>query len=168
MAGRAPRAPAPSTPPAGRSRPRFALVASRFHEPISKALVDGAVAALTGRGVRADRIEVHWVPGSFELPQAALALARSRRFAAIACLGVVIRGGTPHFEHVSRETAAGIRQVALASGVPVTFGVITALTEEQAWERAGGAVGHRGEEAALAALEMAEWLPRAGRRARRA
>lgn len=160
MAGRAPRAPDPPGHRAGRRRARFAVVASRFHEAISKALVEGAVAALTARGVPGDRVDVHWVPGSFELPQAALALARSRRYAGIACLGVVIRGGTPHFEHVSRETAAGIRQVALATGVPVTFGVITALTEEQAWERAGGAVGHRGEEAALAALEMAEWLSR--------
>ncbi|OGK88540.1 MAG: 6,7-dimethyl-8-ribityllumazine synthase [Candidatus Rokubacteria bacterium GWC2_70_16] len=163
MAGRAPKAPRGLGARAGRGRARFALVASRFHEAISKALVDGAVAALAARGVGGARVEVHWVPGSFELPQAALALARSRRYAAIACLGVVIRGGTPHFEHVSRETAAGIQQVALETGVPVTFGVITALTEEQAWERAGGAVGHRGEEAALAALAMAEWLPRARR-----
>jgi 6,7-dimethyl-8-ribityllumazine synthase len=168
MAGRAPRAPDPAASPTARGRARFALVASRFHEPISKALVDGALAALVARGVRAERVDVHWVPGSFELPQAALVLARSRRYAAIACLGVVIRGGTPHFEHVSRETAAGIQRVALATGVPVTFGVITALTEEQAWERAGGAVGHRGEEAALAALEMAEWLPRARGGPRRA
>jgi 6,7-dimethyl-8-ribityllumazine synthase len=82
-------------------------------------------------------------------------------------MGVVIRGGTPHFEHVCREAASGIREVALSTGVPVTFGLITALDENQAWERAGGAVGHRGEEAALAALEMAEFLsrvPRAGRR----
>ncbi|MBI2524938.1 MAG: 6,7-dimethyl-8-ribityllumazine synthase [Candidatus Rokubacteria bacterium] len=163
MAGRAPKVPSGLGARAGRGRARFAVVASRFHEAIAKALVDGAVAALAARGVGGERVEVHWVPGSFELPQAALALARSRRYAAIACLGVVIRGGTPHFEHVSRETAAGIRQVALETGVPVTFGVITALTEAQAWERAGGAVGHRGEEAALAALEMAEWLPRVRR-----
>ena len=167
MAGRAPRAPDRVGARAGRRRTRFAVVAARFHEAISKKLVDGAVAALDARGVRGDRVEVHWVPGSFELPQAALMLARSRRYAGIACVGVVIRGGTPHFEHISRETAAGIRQVALETGVPVTFGVITALTEEQAWERAGGAVGHRGEEAALAALEMAEWLARVRRGARR-
>jgi 6,7-dimethyl-8-ribityllumazine synthase len=143
------------------------VVAARFHEAISKRLVDGAVGVLTAHGVPADRVEVHWVPGSFELPQAALALARTRRFAAIACVGVVIRGGTPHFEHVCREAAAGIRQVALATGVPVTFGVVTALTEEQAWERAGGAVANRGEEAALAALEMAGWLAAVRRPARR-
>ena len=92
------------------------------------------------------------------LPLAALTLARSRRYAGIACVGVVIRGETPHFEYVSRETAAGIRQAALATGVPIGFGVITANTEEQAWERAGGSVGNRGAEAALAVLEMAGWL----------
>jgi len=167
MAGRAPEAPARVGAWAGRSRSRFAVVAARFHEAISKKLVDGALSAFGARGVPGDRVEIHWVPGSFELPQAALTLARSGRYAAIACIGVVIRGGTPHFEHVSREAAAGIRQVALETGVPVTFGVITALTEEQAWERAGGAVGHRGEEAALAAIEMAEWLVRVRRRMRR-
>ncbi len=171
MAGRAPTrrdlSHAVTALPAGA---RFAIVAARFHEPISKKLVDGALAALGTHGVAPGDVEVHWVPGSFELPQAALALARSGRYAALVCVGVVIRGGTPHFEHVSRETAAGIRQVALATGLPVTFGVVTALTEEQAWQRAGGTVGNRGEEAALAALEMASFLRRvggAGTRARR-
>ena len=98
------------------------------------------------------------MPGSFELPLAALTLARSGRFAGIACVGVVIKGGTPHFDFICREAASGIRDASLATGVPIGFGVITALTEEQAWERAGGSVGNRGEEAALAVLEMAEWL----------
>jgi len=155
MAGRAPA-------PRSRSRPgrrtRFAVVAARFNEPIVKKLVDGAVAAFAAGGVAAGAIEVHWVPGSFELPLAAQYLARSRRYAGIACVGVVIRGDTPHFEYVAREAAAGIRAVALATGVPVTFGVITALTEDQAWARAGGAVGNRGAEAAEAALEMAAFL----------
>jgi 6,7-dimethyl-8-ribityllumazine synthase len=133
---------------------RFAIVASRFHETLGRTLAEGAQATLVAHGVDARAVDIFWVPGSFELPQGALALARTGRFAALICVGVVLRGGTPHFEHVSRETAAGIQHVALATGVPVTFGVITALTEEQAWERAGGAVGHRGEEAALAALEM--------------
>jgi 6,7-dimethyl-8-ribityllumazine synthase len=115
---------------------------------------------LLSHGVPKARIEVYWVPGSFELPQAALQLARTRRFAAVVCLGVVIRGQTPHFEHVAREAASGISQVALATGVPVTFGVITALTEAQAWARAGGAVGNRGLEAAEAALEMADLVSR--------
>lgn len=134
---------------------RFAVVAGRFHQAISGRLVEGARAGYAAHGVAAGRVDVVWVPGSFELPQAALMLARSGRYAAIACVGVVIRGETPHFEHVSREAAAGIREVALATGIPVTFGVITALTESQAWDRAGGPVGNRGEEAAAAAVEMA-------------
>src|SRR5262249_16678571 len=145
-----------------------AVVAARFNEAISKKLADGAVAAFTAAGIGGDRIEVHWVPGSFELPLAALTLARSGRFAGIACVGVVIKGGTPHFDFICREAASGIREASLTTGVPIGFGVITALTEEQAWERAGGSVGNRGEEAALAVLEMAEWLrgrsrPRRGR-----
>ena len=103
---------------------------------------------------------MHWVPGSFELPLAASSLAATGRYRGIVCVGVVIRGETPHFEHVAREAAAGIRQVALESGVPTTFGVVTALDEPQAWARAGGAVGNRGEEAAEAALEMVEFLER--------
>jgi 6,7-dimethyl-8-ribityllumazine synthase len=159
MAGRAPR---PATGAAAGLSPtaRFAIVAGRFNEPISKKLVDGALAGLAEQGVRADAADVHWVPGSFELPLAARALALSGRYAGVVCVGVVIRGGTPHFEHVSREAAAGIRQVGLETGLPVTFGLITALTEEQAWDRAGGSVGNRGHEAALAAVEMAGWLGR--------
>jgi 6,7-dimethyl-8-ribityllumazine synthase len=158
MAGRAPTPrPRPGLPGATTTA-RFAVVAARFNEAISKKLADGAMSAFSEAGVASARIEVHWVPGSFELPLAALTLARTRRFAGIACVGVVIRGGTPHFEHICRETAAGIREASLATGVPIGFGLITALTEEQAWERAGGAVGNRGEEAALAVLEMAGWL----------
>jgi len=137
---------------------RFAVVAARFNEPISKKLLDGALAALADHAVTADAVEVHWVPGSFELAQAALALARSGRFAGVVCVGVVIKGSTPHFDYVCGAAAQGILRAGLDTGVPVTFGVITALTEEQAWERAGGAVGNRGEEAALAALEMAGWF----------
>jgi 6,7-dimethyl-8-ribityllumazine synthase len=134
------------------------VVAARFNEPITKRLVDGALHAFQAGGVPAGDVEVHWVPGSFELPQAAAHLARTGRYAGIACVGVVIRGQTPHFEHVAREAAAGIREVALATGVPATFGVVTALDEEQAWQRAGGEVGNRGEEAAQAALEMAAFV----------
>lgn len=156
MAGRAPsprRAARGATPSA-----RFAVVAARFNERIVKRLVDGALHAFIAGGVPAERVDVHWVPGTFELPQAANHLARGRRYAGIACVGVVIRGETPHFEHVAREAATGIREVALATGIPVTFGVITALTEDQAWARAGGDVGNRGEEAAQAAIEMAAFV----------
>jgi len=137
---------------------RFAIIAARFNERITQRLVAGALGALRAARLGPDAIEVHWVPGSFELPQAAGHLAATGRFAGIVCVGVVIRGQTPHFEYIAREAASGIRQVALESGVPATFGVITALTEEQAWARAGGEVGNRGEEAAEAALQMAEWV----------
>lgn len=167
MAGQAPRRPRAAVAHPALAGARFAIVASRFHERISRTLADGAHATLVAHGVEARSVETHWVPGSFELPQGALALARTGRFAALVCVGVVLRGGTPHFEHVARETAAGIQRVALATEVPVTFGVITALTEEQAWERAGGAVGHRGEEAALAALDMVRLRAEIGARPRR-
>jgi 6,7-dimethyl-8-ribityllumazine synthase len=133
-------------------------VAARFNEPISKKLLDGAVAALAAHGAGAGAVDVHWVPGSFELAQAARALAATGRYAAVICVGAVIKGATPHFEYVSGAAAHGITHAALATGVPISFGVITSLTEEQAWERAGGPVGNRGEEAALAAIEMAEFM----------
>ena len=133
------------------------MIAGRFNEPIVKRLVSGALRALTAAGVAGDAVDVHWVPGAFELPLAAQHLARSRRYAGIVCVGCVIKGETPHFDFVAGQAAAGIQRVGLDTGVPAAFGVITALTEAQAWERAGGVVGHRGEEAAHAALEMAAW-----------
>ena len=154
MAGIAPKR---RVAPAARGQ-RFAIVVARFNEPISKKLLDGALAAFAGHAVSGDAVEVHWVPGSFELAQAAGCLARTGRFQAIVCLGCVIRGETPHFDFVAGQAAAGIQRVALDTGVPATFGVITALTEEQAWARAGGEVGNRGQEAADAALEMAAFM----------
>jgi 6,7-dimethyl-8-ribityllumazine synthase len=158
MAGRAPR-------PDRRDRldplhhaVRFAVVAARFNERISKRLLAGALRALSSAGLPDEAVEVHWVPGSFELPQAAACLARTGRYDAIVCVGCVIKGETPHFDFVAGQAAAGIQRVALDTGVPTTFGVITALTEEQAWERAGGAVGNRGQEAADAAVEMAAFV----------
>jgi 6,7-dimethyl-8-ribityllumazine synthase len=161
VAGRAPGRRSSSR--RSREGQRFAVVAARFNEPITKRLMDGALHAFATARVASANVDVHWVPGSFELPLAAGHLAASRRYAAIVCVGVVIRGQTPHFEHVAREAAAGIRQVAMTTGVPVTFGVVTALNEEQAWERAGGSVANRGQEAAEAALEMAEFVRRLGR-----
>ncbi len=148
---------------------RFAVVAARFNEAISKKLADGAASALEAGGVPGDRVEIHWVPGSFELPQAAMALARTGRYAGIVSVGVVIRGETPHFGYIAAEAAHGLSRVGLETGVPVGFGVITSLTEAQAWERAGGPVGHRGEEAARAVLEMVAWRRelRAGHAAKR-
>jgi 6,7-dimethyl-8-ribityllumazine synthase len=139
-------------------RARFAVLAARFNEEISEKLLDGALGAFVTHGVPRKAVDVHWVPGSFELPQAALALARTRRYAGIVCVGVVIKGETPHFDYVARAAAQGIGRAALDTGVPISFGVITALTAEQAWARAGGAVGNRGEEAAMATLQMAGWL----------
>ena len=162
MAGRAPRAPQ-RDPGRGVPRGRFAVVAARFNEHIVKRLVSGALRALASSGVAEESIEVHWVPGSFELPQAAQHLARSGRYAAIVCVGCVIKGQTPHFDFVAGEAAAGIQRVALDTGVPATFGVITALTEDQAMERSGGEVGNRGEEAANAALEKAAFVQKPGR-----
>jgi 6,7-dimethyl-8-ribityllumazine synthase len=142
-------------------------VAARFNEPITKRLVDGALDALVAAKVPAADVDVEWVPGSFELPQAAAHLAGTGRYVGIICVGVIIRGQTPHFEYIAREAAAGIREVGMTTGVPTTFGVITALTEEQAWDRAGGQVGNRGEEAAHAALEMAALVHDWRRRGRR-
>jgi len=155
MAGRAPKLRRAAVRPASL---RFAIVASRFNERITQRLVSGAREAFQSAGLGKDAVELHWVPGSFELPLAANHLARTGGFAGIVCVGVVIRGQTPHFEHVAREAASGIRQVALATGIPTTFGLITALSEEQAWARAGGDVGNRGVEAAEAALHMADWI----------
>ena len=163
MAGRAPRIGLLPAPRGGGSRGRFDVVAGRFNEAVSKKLLE-----IAARDPVGGDLEVHWVPGSFELAQAARALAATGRFAAIVCVGVVIKGATPHFEYGSAAAAQGITHAALATGVPISFGVITALTEEQAWERAGGSVGNRGEEAALASIEMAEFVrathTRGGRR----
>ncbi len=153
MAGRAPRPQRPDRPALAGAR--FAVVAARFNERISKRLLAGALRAMSSAGIPDEAVEVHWVPGSFELPQAAALLARTRRYAAVVCVGCVIKGETPHFDFVAGQAAAGIQQVALETGVPASFGVITALTEEQAWARSGGEVGNRGQEAAEAALEMA-------------
>jgi 6,7-dimethyl-8-ribityllumazine synthase len=163
MAGPAPQRRATSTDGAvrrrsPRGRHRFVIVAARFNERITERLVDGARRALAEGGVPDGDVELRWVPGSFELPQAAAHLAATGAYAAIICVGCVIRGETPHFDFVAGEAAAGIRQVALSTGVPTMFGVITALTEDQAWARAGGAVGNRGQEAANAALEMVAFV----------
>jgi 6,7-dimethyl-8-ribityllumazine synthase len=147
---------------------RFAIVRSRFNDPITRALQDGARKALTAAGVPARDIECVEVPGAFELPLAALWLARSSRYAAIICLGCVIRGQTPHFEYVAGEAARGISAVALSTGVPVIFGVLTTEDEKQAWARAAATAdapaqhvgepgkGNKGFEAAQAALQMVE------------
>jgi 6,7-dimethyl-8-ribityllumazine synthase len=157
MAG---RAPTPRRDVRAQAGARFAVVVARFNEAITKRLLEGALHSLTSAGVAESAVEVHWVPGAFELPQAASHLARTGRYAGVVCVGCVIRGQTSHFDFVAGQAAAGIQRVALDTGVPTTFGLITALTEAQAWERAGGDVGNRGAEAADAALEMTSFVQR--------
>lgn len=137
---------------------RFAVVASRFNGVVTEKLVEGALAAFRKLGIAPDDLEVIWTPGAFELPLAAGRLANSGQFDAVVCLGAVIRGETPHFEYVAGETARGVQQVALESGVPCTFGVLTTNTLEQALDRAGGKHGNKGWDAATAAVEMASLL----------
>ncbi len=134
---------------------RFGLVVSRFNEFVTGRLLDGALDALVRHGADPQRITQVWVPGSFELPLAALKLAQSGRCDAVIALGCLIRGQTLHFELIAAEACKGLARVALDTGVAVTFGVVTADTLEQAIERAGGKSGNKGAEAALAAIEMA-------------
>ncbi len=137
---------------------RFAIVASRFNELITKRLLGGALDTLKRHGAAEESIDVAWVPGGFELPVIAGKLADSGRYDAIICIGAIIRGATPHFEFVAAEASKGIAQVALRTGMPVIYGVLTADTIEQAIERAGTKAGNRGADAALAAIEMANLL----------
>ncbi len=139
---------------------RFAIVVSRFNHLVSARLLEGCLEELERRGAGPDASHVAWVAGAFEIPQAARALARSGRYDAVVALGVVVRGGTPHFEYVCRAVTDGIREVVRDTDVPVAFGVLTTDDVEQALERAGGAHGNKGGEAALAAIEMARLRPR--------
>ena len=137
---------------------RFAIAVARFNELVTRKLLDGALAALRAHGVTAEDIDVAWVPGAFELPLAARRLAGSRSYDAVICLGAVIRGETTHYDHVAGQAAAGIRRAAEATGVPVSFGVLTTESLEQALDRAGGKHGNKGWDAATAAIEMASLL----------
>ncbi len=141
-------------PPPG----RFALVAARFNQFVVERLVEGARDALKRHGVAEDAIDLAWVPGSFEIPLVARRLAGSGRYAAVVCLGAVIRGDTDHYDHVAGGAVSGIAQAALATGVPVLFGILTCDTLEQAINRAGAKAGNKGFEAALAAIEMVNLL----------
>jgi 6,7-dimethyl-8-ribityllumazine synthase len=134
---------------------RFAVVVSRFNEVITDRLRQGALACLLDHGASPADIITVWVPGAFELPMAASQLASTSRFDAIVCLGALIRGETSHYEVLAYSTAAGIQDVALRNGLPVTFGLLTCDTAEQAAARAGGEHGNKGIAAAAAAIEMA-------------
>ncbi|MCZ4059111.1 6,7-dimethyl-8-ribityllumazine synthase [Pantoea sp. LMR881] len=132
-----------------------AIVIARFNNFINDSLLDGAVDALKRIGqVKDDNITVVWVPGAYELPLAARALAQTAKYDAVIALGTVIRGGTAHFEYVAGEASSGIASVAMNSDIPVAFGVLTTENIEQAIERAGTKAGNKGAEAALTALEM--------------
>jgi 6,7-dimethyl-8-ribityllumazine synthase len=133
---------------------RFAIVAARFNSFIVERLVEGAVDALRRHGADPSKITVVRVPGAWEIPFACARLANSKKLDAVIALGAVIRGSTPHFEHVSSEVSKGVAQVAMQSGTPVTFGVLTTDSIEQAIERAGTKAGNKGFDAALAAIEL--------------
>jgi 6,7-dimethyl-8-ribityllumazine synthase len=138
----------------------FAIVAARFNDFVVKALLEGALDAIRRHGGDAGTVDVAWVPGSYEIPVAARELAISGRYDAVVCLGAVIRGATAHFDYVAGGVASGISTVALETGVPVIFGVITTETIEQAIERAGTKMGNKGFEATVSAIEMADLMPR--------
>jgi 6,7-dimethyl-8-ribityllumazine synthase len=137
---------------------KVGCVVSRFNELLSTRLMSGAKDGLIRHGVSEDDIDVAWVPGAFEIPLVASKMAASGRYDAVVALGVVIRGGTPHFEYVAAEVSKGVAKSSMDSGVPIMFGVITADTIEQALERAGTKVGNKGWEAALGAIEMANLM----------
>jgi len=141
---------------------RFGVVVSRFNEFISSRLLAGCLDALQRHGADTDAVDVAWTPGSFEIPVVAKRMAESGRYAAVICLGAVIRGSTPHFDYIAAEVAKGVAQVGMASGVPTIFGVITSDTLEQAIERAGTKAGNKGADAAAGAIEMANLLDQLG------
>jgi 6,7-dimethyl-8-ribityllumazine synthase len=138
------------------ARRAVGIVVARFNGEITSKLLDGAIAALEAAGVERERIDIVPVPGAFELPLGAMALARTRQYACIVAIGCVIRGQTPHFDFVAGEAASGLQLAALETGIPVSFGVLTCENREQAEARAGGPQGNKGSEAARSALEMAD------------
>jgi 6,7-dimethyl-8-ribityllumazine synthase len=142
-----------ATPPG-----RFALVAARFNHFVVESLVEGALDGLKRHGVADEAVDLVWVPGSFEIPLVAQRLAASRQYAAVICLGAVIRGDTDHYDHVASGATHGVAQAALATGVPVILGILTCDTLEQAVNRAGAKAGNKGFEAAVTAIEMVNLL----------
>ena len=141
---------------------KFGVVVSRFNEFITRKLLDGAQDALLRHGVNEEDVDIAWVPGSFEIPLVAKKLAQTKRYDAVICLGAVVRGATPHFEYIAAEVTKGIAKVGLETGLPVSYGVITADTLEQAIERAGTKAGNKGFDAAVDAIEMVNLLKNIG------
>ena len=134
------------------------LVASRFNDFVVSRLIDGAVDALVRHGMASEDITIARVPGAFEIPQVVSAAAQSKKYDMVIALGAVIRGSTPHFEYIASEVTKGVAQTALASTIPVSFGVLTTETIEQAIERAGSKAGNKGSDVAIAALDMINLL----------
>ena len=141
---------------------RFAIIVSRFNDFICSRLVEGAMDALMRHGAAEKNVVLIKVPGAFEMPLVAKKLAESSKYDVVICLGAVIRGATPHFDYVAAEVSKGIATVALDSNIPITFGVLTTDTLEQAIERAGSKSGNKGYEAAMAAIEMANLFKELG------
>ena len=137
---------------------RFGIVVSRWNDFITKALLEGALDAIRRHGGDENNVTVAWVPGSFEIPVAAKTMAQSGRYDGIVALGAVIRGATSHYDHIAGAVTSGLNSVALESGLPVAFGVLTVESIEQAIERAGSKAGNKGAEAALVVMEMANLL----------
>ena len=136
----------------------FAIVVARFNESITTRLLHGAVETLRAHGVADERISVAWTPGAFEIPTVAARLAGCGKYAAVICLGAVIRGETSHDQHINRAVSVSLTEIGRTTGVPALFGVLTCDTVEQAIHRAGGNVGNKGADCALAALEIANLL----------
>lgn len=141
---------------------KFGIVVSRWNDFMGSKLLEGAKDTLIRHDVAEDDIDIVFVPGSFEIPLAAQKLASGQRYDAVICLGVLIRGSTPHFDYIANEASKGIAQASWQSGIPVTFGVITTENIEQAIERSGSKAGNKGAEAAMAAIEMANLLKQLG------
>jgi 6,7-dimethyl-8-ribityllumazine synthase len=135
---------------------KFAIIVARFNSFITDRLLAGAEDALRRSGAKAEDVEILRVPGSWELPLVAKTLATAKRHAAIIALGAVIRGETPHFDHVANQASSGLASVQLETGIPIAFGVLTTNTVEQAIDRAGGKSGNKGYDAAITAIEMAD------------
>ena len=137
---------------------RFAIVVARFNATVTESLLAGCKDTLTRHGIDDDRIDVAWVPGSFEIPLVSRRMAESGRYSAVICLGCVIRGETGHYDHVAGQVASGVLSAGMSTGVPVIFGVLTTDTVEQALNRSGLKAGNKGSDAALSAIEMVNLL----------
>lgn len=140
---------------------RVAIAISRFNETLTLRLLEGSLMAMQEHHIEDDNLTIAWVPGAFELPVMASTLAKSGNYDAIVCLGVVIKGETAHFDHISAQAAAGIEAVSRETGIPVSFGVQTTYTVQQAMDRSGGEMGNRGYDVTVAALTMVDALKKA-------